>query len=116
MSRQWRRELAWRMITSTGAPCPDEEELNQGLSPPHAKAEVAHCHRLCGGKAEVHAAVGVDITHPFEERIQTPPEYVSEIVSAARDAGAASVILCREYQEISGASMRAAAATLAGSL
>lgn len=91
--------------------CPPAEETRQtGQTSPYARNAIGFVRDAVASQPPValHAALGVDISYPFTERFETPPEFIHETVAEAVDAGVSAVILCREYQEISGRSMRTA--------
>ncbi|NRA39763.1 MAG: hypothetical protein HRU15_16600 [Planctomycetes bacterium] len=106
-------ELIWHL--SGGLPehrrSPDEL-FSDGCPPERAIDRAQTCVDLCGNDAAVQVALGVDISYPFKERRETPVEYIQEIIRGVQAQGVKSIILCREYQEISGRSMRAAADSL----
>ena len=106
-------ELLWHLSGGLPEHRQSPEELTRNGNPPERAIERAKtCVDLCGDKAAVQIALGVDISYPFEERRETPNAYIQEIVSGVQEQGVESIILCREYQEISGRSMRAASEAL----
>jgi len=109
-SEPFRWEMAWRAYAGSTFPVPENpDDVLEGGIPAAVGVERAR-RQIAQYRNEFafQALVGVDITHPFPERRVTPPEYVEEICRGAIEAGARDIILCREYQEISGQAMRAA--------
>jgi hypothetical protein len=109
MSDDFRRELRWHVGGGSGLACPTHDELMRhegGIE--HVRQSAARLVKATAGRCEPQAAVGADISHPFDHRIDTPPEYTKAMITALQDAGVRSFILCREYQELSATTLHAA--------
>jgi len=109
-SESMRWEISWRCYAGPQIPVPTDLDaiVHEGIPPEIPCQRVADLHAQYGHEVELQALIGVDITHPFPERKATPADYTETICRDAVRAGAESIVLCREYHEISGESMRAA--------
>jgi hypothetical protein len=115
-SEPMRWEIAWRCYAGPEIPVPSDPDviMAEGIDPDVACMKLAALHARHGTRVSLQALVGVDITHPFTDRRETPEGYTQAICRGAVASGAEGIILCREYQEISGASIRAARRAIDG--
>jgi hypothetical protein len=104
-----RLELGWWLSGAPGVPPPADILERDGWPVERHGQRVARVVAEAAGKP-VLAAFGVDIAHPFPGPRPTPESYIHDGIASIRRAGAAGVILCREYQEIRLAAVRAASA------
>ena len=89
---------------------PFDELPEQGLSPEYVYREAKRAVDGAAGKAEVYAGIAIDIPRGGgwgNEASPSDPEEVSQAVRRAFDAGASGIVVCREYEEMHEASLRA---------
>lgn len=92
------------------ADVPAFEDLGEeGFGPGYVAQEVRRIRAACEDKARVLAGIGIDVPKGSGQklfRFPSPPDKLAEAVHAALDAGSAGILLSREYDEMSLASLR----------
>lgn len=82
----------------------------EGLSPEYVYREIKRAVQGVAGKSKIYAGIAVDIPQGRgwgTEASPSDPEEVTRAVIRAFDAGASGIVVCREYEEMHQASLRA---------
>lgn|GEM_PF-6058176 len=115
LSEAARFEIAWLALHPENPPMPPPEQLDEEGDPPELLGAIfRRAAAAVGTETPLFAGLGVDISYPFPERRQTPASYIHSALGTLKHHPPAGVLLCREYCEISGASIEAASSALAG--
>ena len=89
---------------------PFDELASRGLSPEYVYRETKRAVDGVNGGAAVYAGIAIDIPRGGgwgNEASPSDPQEVSQAVRRAFDAGASGIVVCREYEEMHEASLRA---------
>jgi hypothetical protein len=85
--------------------------LNGGFSPDYVFRETKRCVDGVGGKARVFPGIGFDIPFHLKDAPPRPhpsnPAVLGEAVKQTFKAGADGIVVCREYQEMRVATLKA---------
>jgi hypothetical protein len=87
-----------------------EKLAEEGFSPEYVYRETKRAVEGVAGKAAVYSGIAIDIPVGRgwgTEASPSDPEEVHRAVCRARDAGASGIVVCREYEEMHEASLRA---------
>lgn len=107
LSERGQAELRWAGFGMGGVAMPDLETLDrEGLPLEFVTRNTAHWAAKLRPGVPLYIGMGLDIPKPNLERMPARPDFVEACVGEALANGAKGFILCREYEEISAATMR----------
>lgn len=89
---------------------PFEKLAAEGLSPEYVYRETRRAVDGVAGESAIYAGIAIDVPRGADwgtEPAPSDPEEVRRCVRRAYDAGAAGIVICREYEEMHEASLRA---------
>jgi hypothetical protein len=89
---------------------PFDRLAEEGLSPEYVHRETKRAVDGVDGKAKIYSGIAIDIPRGRgwgTEASPSDPDEVRQAVGRAFDAGASGIVVCREYEEMHEASLRA---------